>query len=60
MTHPDCEHHRGKKAYRHSGAADRALRTIRRLGERREKKPVRSYPCPGCGRWFLTSMPEEP
>ena len=36
--------------------AESAIYATRRYGEKRQKFPVRSYECEGCGRWFLTSM----
>lgn len=51
-----CHLHRGKVPYNSRGKAASALRTIRRVGEKREKKPVRTYTCPTCKRRFLTSL----
>jgi hypothetical protein len=44
-----------KRAFKSHQKAEAALRTIRRLGTRRDKTPARAYLCPGCHRWFLTS-----
>jgi hypothetical protein len=54
-----CESHRTKTQYHSRSAADRALAQIRKFGEHRdgEAKPCRSYECPTCRRWFLTSHP---
>lgn len=52
-----CDLHQGKTPFRSGAEARRALAAIKRRGERRDKKPMRSYACPGCGRHFLTSRP---
>jgi hypothetical protein len=56
---PDtCDGHEQKDAsYPNRHSAERALLHIRRFGERREKKPCRSYLCGACGKWYLTSRP---
>ena len=38
-------------------SADLALAQIRARGPALAKEPVRSYLCPGCGGWHLTSAP---
>lgn len=48
----------GKTRYPSSGHADWALQLIRKRGARIEKKPTRSYLCPRCKGWHLTSDPE--
>jgi hypothetical protein len=34
-------------------------RRINRKVGRKDKRPVRSYRCPECGKWHLTSSPNE-
>lgn len=45
----------GKFCYHSEGAADSHLEWFRKLPEKSEKLPVRSYLCPHCGFWHLTS-----
>lgn len=47
----------GKVRFTTRAKADAALLQIRKQGERRAagKKPVRSYACPHCNGWHLTS-----
>jgi hypothetical protein len=44
-----------KRAYRDEIAAKVAMARIAQVGEAREKAPARSYRCPRCHRWHLTS-----
>jgi hypothetical protein len=58
--HPRCGGHvvscpSGKIRYRDKTAALFALAMIRPRRERREKNEVKSYPCPQCHGWHLTS-----
>ena len=46
-----------KVAYHSRGEAEAAIRTIRTRGRRAGVKPIRTYICEGCHRWFLTSSP---
>ena len=46
-----------KRAYPSERKADRALASHWRK-PRPGKMPVRYYPCPGCGKWHLTSEPK--
>ena len=46
-----------KVRYPSSGMAEWALQMIRRRGARRTKKPTRTYLCPHCKGWHLTSEP---
>lgn len=46
-----------KTRYRSRGAADAALRSIRKRGDHHGKKPTRSYLCELCSGWHLTSQP---
>ncbi len=48
------EQHCGKGTYTSKANADRELRAIRRR-DRRVERPIRSYKCPDCGWWHLTS-----
>jgi hypothetical protein len=50
----------GKRWYDDRIAADLALARIRTWGRALSKEPVRSYLCPGCGGWHLTSVPGRP
>lgn len=45
-----------KTAFRNEEMAKHALTRIRVHGDEREKTPVRSYECPFCAKWHLTSM----
>ncbi|MDN5914616.1 MAG: hypothetical protein L0I76_05830 [Pseudonocardia sp.] len=45
----------GKRRYEDRIAADLSLALIRRHGRVRGKDPVRSYLCPSCDGWHLTS-----
>lgn len=45
-----------KTPFRDRVAADMAVINIRR-GSRRARVPIRSYRCPRCRRWHLTSQP---
>ena len=45
----------GKVRYPTRAKADHALQLIRRQGARAGKKPTRSYACPHCNGWHLTS-----
>ena len=47
----------GKTRYSTPGAAEKALRGIRKFGSRGENgtKPQRVYACPRCHGWHLTS-----
>lgn len=47
----------GKRWYEDRIAADLALARIRTWGRAMRKDPVRSYRCPGCDGWHLTSVP---
>lgn len=47
----------GKRWYADRIAADLALARIRAWGRALHKDPVRSYHCPGCDGWHLTSVP---
>jgi hypothetical protein len=47
----------GKRWYGDRIAADLALARIRAWGRALGKDPMRSYSCPGCGGWHLTSVP---
>lgn len=47
----------GKRWYGDRIAADLALARIRTWGRAMGKDPVRSYHCPGCDGWHLTSVP---
>lgn len=38
--------------------ARKSLQRIRRRGKKRDKQPIRSYECPECGYWHLTSKPD--
>jgi hypothetical protein len=55
-----CKLHAEKRQYKTSGAARQAIATVRKFGEHTEedKKPIREYCCPTCGRWFITSQPQ--
>jgi hypothetical protein len=57
---PVCEEHRNKSGrYNSRAGAERALQSIRDNSARRDReKPQRSYLCPRCKKWFLTSQPE--
>lgn len=46
-----------KVRYPSRARADRAVATIRKMGDARQKKPTRSYLCPLCNGWHLTSEP---
>lgn len=48
----------GKRWYGDRIAADLALARIRTWGRVMRKDPVRSYHCPGCDGWHLTSVPD--
>lgn len=48
-------HCRGKKAYLSKVDADRSLRIVQRSRNKLESRPVRSYRCPHCRQWHLTS-----
>ena len=50
----------GKRWFDDRIAADLALARIRAWGRAHHKDPVRSYSCPGCGGWHLTSAPRRP
>ena len=45
----------GKVAYPAQASAQYALTHIVLIGEQRDKTPVRTYHCPTCGFWHLTS-----
>lgn len=45
----------GKRRFRDRIAADLALARIRCSGAARHRDPVRSYACPTCDGWHLTS-----
>jgi len=45
----------GKVAYPDQASARYALTGIALIGEQRDKTPVRTYRCPTCGFWHLTS-----
>lgn len=45
----------GKRRFPDRIAADLSLALIRAQGRARGKDPVRSYPCPDCDGWHLTS-----
>jgi transcription elongation factor Elf1 len=48
-----------KSGFVHRSEAIGALRTIKRKGAwRRPVRPTRTYECPRCGKWHLTSLPE--
>lgn len=47
----------GKRHYADRIAADLSLAMIRARGPARGNDPVRSYSCPSCGGWHLTSIP---
>ena len=44
----------GKNHHRYNGTK----RANRKVGKK-DKRPVRSYKCPECGKWHLTSSPNE-
>lgn len=46
-----------KRYYADRISADLALARIRARGRALGKDPVRSYRCPHCGGWHLTSVP---
>lgn len=48
----------GKTRFLSRAHAEWALETIRKRGAKREKKPVRTYPCGLCKGWHLTSEPK--
>jgi hypothetical protein len=50
----------GKVAYPDHTSAQYALTCITLGGEQRDKTPVRTYLCPACGFWHLTSMAAQP
>lgn len=47
----------GKRFYADRISADLSLAAIRARGPALSKDPVRSYPCPRCNGWHLTSVP---
>ena len=47
-----------KRRYRDEATAELALTRIREAGDAREKTPQRTYRCPRCRGWHLTSWPE--
>ena len=47
-----------KRRYRDEATAELALARIREAGDAREKTPQRTYRCPRCRGWHLTSWPE--
>ena len=47
-----------KRRYRDEATAEHALARIRDAGDAREKTPQRTYRCPRCRGWHLTSWPE--
>ena len=50
----------GKVAYPDFGTAEAALRYVQDHCETGAKMPVRSYPCPDCDTWHLTSWSSYP
>ncbi|MFN9801453.1 MAG: hypothetical protein ACK54P_15660 [Bacteroidota bacterium] len=48
----------GKFAYPERRVALEDMRHIQRIAYKRGKVPVRSYPCPHCREWYLTSQRE--
>ena len=52
----------GKRAYTSKNVADREIRRIRKLAkshQRKHNQPCRSYKCPDCGWWHLTSRDDD-
>jgi hypothetical protein len=49
---PTCR----KRRFRDKVAADLAITKRQRNDQRRERTEVRSYLCPSCHKWHLTSM----
>ncbi|GLY19727.1 hypothetical protein Kisp01_67410 [Kineosporia sp. NBRC 101677] len=49
----------GKRYFDDRIAADFSLATIRAKGAALQKDPVRSYACPRCHGWHLTSVRDE-
>lgn len=47
----------GKRRFGDRIAAELALGRIAAKGDVRERCPVRTYPCPACSGWHLTSKP---
>jgi len=47
----------GKRFYADRISADLSLAVIKARGRVRGKEPIRSYACPRCGGWHLTSAP---
>lgn len=48
---------RGKRRFRDKVEADRALHTLANRSTR-DRIPTRTYQCPRCKGWHLTSSPE--
>lgn len=55
LVHPVPQRSCGKRRYGDRIAADLSLALIRSRGRVRGKDPVRSYRCPICEGWHLTS-----
>lgn len=54
------ERHCGKATFTDKGKADKEIQRIRKAAGRRKRhaRPVRSYKCPDCQWWHLTSLDE--
>ncbi|NUR27925.1 MAG: hypothetical protein HOV83_19130 [Catenulispora sp.] len=56
-AHRVPDHACGKVRYTSADAAHTALALIARSSEHGKRIPVRTYSCPGCDGWHLTSSP---